>query len=49
MIIKTKTDTNREEMRNFSINVNYINEETEAQRGSMTGVPVWLHGPTLFP
>ena len=49
MIIKTQNGTNREEIRNFSINFNYINEETEAQRGSMTAAPLWLPGPTLFP
>lgn len=49
MIIKTQNGTNREEIRNFSININYVNEETEAQTGSMTDAPVWLLGPTLLP
>lgn len=46
---QNKDGAHREEIRNFSINSNYVHEETEAWIGSMTGSPAWLPGPTLFP
>lgn len=50
IIIKTQNGIIEKKLETlYKHNYYYANEETEAQRVSVTGGPVWWPGPTLFP